>query len=781
MRNNFLILLTALSLFACTRGDVLVFNTNESDSQYINFIETAHSPNADSIYHRFNIIDARTNSKELIGDINLSDIEIVSTDNPFTVEGIKRLPTLGGGTIPSNIIVSLLVDRSIHSEDMYNIKNAVSYIVDNLPENTVYISFFDDKLLDSKRITPDNIDLFDDLFSVTTNNKILFDVALMKFQELCGSITLNSNDNQFTSRINDESIKKVLLILSDGRVDANNISTADNIQQFSDVVQMLDDDPTNKQHVEIHALRYGERNDDVDFTLSYLCVDIRNANVRGGSYFADPVAFIENLQVSDNSKPDYELITTNPKGKIYYGQQYSTALQITKNGTNIAGKYDFAIGTLLTPLTTGVENIILQGVFGFVFGLLLIGLCFLVMQLVIPFVRFKFENFNNKFVRNYSFDADTVIKCHYCQNELRDGDEIVTKCHHTVHKHCWIENGCKCSDYPKNCKLGKQFFYEAGSPFSIKNRPYYTKWALYGMMGGLLSWMIFKTLFFFFPTLFNPFIQWILSLFSGAVDNPISSAYYPKFNALLIIGLLLGFILVLLFSILNKYRQVKKESAPILLLRSIAGSLFAFISFFLSAIIFILCNAASTVIILEWIPWLLLGFAIGAFLFFRTNVVFKQIILGMVVSGIICFLILLTCCLFGEYAVIFGLMIFGAGAGVSFISARKIIHKYYLKYTGEKQETVAIHKWMSIAGGSNDVSIGSSTDATIMMTWDNHPSIKDIHVKLFCHRKDKLPYIKMLSNDVTFNGVFAQNNEEYRLKNGVKFSIGNTEFQYVES
>ena len=780
MRNYFLILLTTLSLSACTQGNVLVFNTNESDSQYINFIETAHSPNADSIYHRFNIINSHTNSKELIGDINIADIEMVSTDNPFTVEGIKRLPTLGGGTIPSNIIVSLLVDRSIHTEDMYNIKNAVSYIVDNLPDNTVYISFFDDNLQSSKRITPDNFDLFDDLFSVTTNNKILFDVALMKFQELCGSITLNSNDIQFTSSIHDESIKKILLILSDGRVDANNIRTADNIQQFSDIVQTLDDDPNNKQHVEIHALRYGERNDDVDFTLSYLCVDIRNSNVRGGSYFADPVAFIENLQVSDNSKPDYELIITNPKGKIYYGQEYSTALQITKNGTNISGKYDFAIGTLITPLTTGSDNIFLQLAYELLFSLILIGLCFLVMQLVIPFIRFRFENFNNKYVRNYSFEADTVIKCHYCQNELRDGDEIVKKCHHTVHKHCWIENGCKCTDYPKNCKHGKQFFYEAGSPFSIKNRPYYTKWALYGMAGGLISLLIFQTLFYFFPTFLNPFIQWILSLFNGAVDNPISSAYYPKLGALLIINVLLGFIFVLIFSILNKYRQVKKDSALILLLRSIAGAVFAFISFILGAIIFILCNAPSTIILLEWLPWLLSGFAIGAALVFRTNIVFKQIIPGMIVSGVLCFLILLTGCLFGNYAVVCGLMFFGAGTGISFISARKILHKYYLKYTGEKQETIAIHKWMSIAGGSSDVSIGSSTDATIRMTWDNHPSIKDIHVKLFCNRKDQLPYIKMFSNDVTFNGVFAQNNEEYRLKNGVKFSIGNTEFQYVE-
>jgi len=771
------IILLAVFLAACTQNEVLVINTNESAVHRINFIETAYSPNADSLYHRFNILNVRTQNKELIGDIKPDEIETVTTDTPFEVEGIRRLP-LSGGTIPENIVVSLLVDRSIHAEDMSGIKNAIAYIVDNLPANTAYISFFDSQMQESKRITPDNFELFEDQFSITTNNKILFDVALLKFQELCGSKALNTDNPQFAAKIADENVKKVLVILSDGRVDANNFRTADNIQKFSDAVQLLDDDATNKHRIEIHAIRYGERNDDVDFTLSYLCVDIRNANVRGGSYFADPVAFIDNLKESDNSKPDYELVMTNPKVKIYYGQKHSTGLKITKNGTGISGKTQYAIGTLLTPVKTGSKNAILQIVFGLAGGLILLGLSFLFMQLVIPFMRFKSENFNRKFVRNYSFDADTVLKCHYCLNEIRDGDEIVTKCHHTVHKHCWIENGCKCTDYGKYCKHGKQYLYDAGSPFSINNRPYYTNWAMYGMTGGLCSWLIFQIFLYFFPTPLSAVTQWLLSLFEGVNGNAV---FYQKLGSLFVIGLLLGFALVLIFSVLNRYRQRNKDSAAIILLRSVAGAAFVFILFLLCAFLFIAVNASSTVIILDWLPWLLSGCAIGAVLFYGTNTVFGQILPGVILSGILCFLVLLTGALFGIYSVVFGLMVFGAGAGISFISARKIIHQYFLKFTGDKPEKIAIHKWMSVAGGSNEVSIGSSTDATIRMTWDNHPSIKEMHVKLYYHKKNRLPCIKILSNDVTYNGVFAKNNEEYLLKNGAKFTIGNTEFQYVEN
>jgi len=237
----------------------------------------------------------------------------------------------------------------------------------------------------------------------------------------------------------------------------------------------------------------------------------------------------------------------------------------------------------------------------------------------------------------------------------------------------------------------------------------------------------------------------------------------------------------LFFSILNQFRQRKKDTIVVLALRSIAGAVFVFIAFLLSAVIFILCNTDSTNIFIDWIPWILSGCAMGAVLFFRTNTVIKHIMPGLMLSGLLCFLILLTGSLFGIYAVVFGLMVFGASAGISFISARKIIHKYYLKFKGEKQEKIAIHKWMSVAGGSNDVTIGSSPDATIRMTWDNHPAIKDIHVRCFFDKKNRLPCIKILSNDVTYNGVFAKNNEEYLLKDGVKFNIGNTVFHYVEN
>ena len=771
-------LIVAVCLVACSPNKPLVVYSNESSAYGLDFIETAYSANADSLFHRFNVVNKNTHNKELIGDIKPTEIETVSNDKNVTVEGIRRMP-LSLGVIPENMVVSLLVDRSVHNEDMFDFKNAVRTIIDNLPANTIYISFFDNQLRDTKRITAENFDLFEDEFSITNNNKIIFDAALSKFQELRGLGERNIS-GEFAAKVSDENIKKVLVILSDGRVDANSFRTADYIQRFSDAVQQLDDDPANKHRIEIHSIRYGERNDDLDFTLSYLCVDIRNENVRGGSYFANPFAFIDNLKESDNSIPDYELVMLNPQGKIYHGQTYHTALKISKNGMTIAGEVRYVVGSLLTPLKSG-SNIILNIVFGLIAGLLLIGFAFLFMQLGIPYFRFKFENFNNKYVRRYSFDDDSVLKCHYCLREIRDGEEIITKCHHTVHKHCWIENGCKCTEYGRNCKHGKQFLYDSSQPFSSTHRPYFTNWALHGMVGGLASWVVFYVCLGFLPVVFGGLTKWLLLVFGDNKDFGDFGAFYLKIGAMLFIGVLLGFVLVLIFSHLNKYRQRKKDSVAVILVRSFVGAAFAFIAFLFGSVIIILCKADATNIFIDWLPWLLSGCAMGAVLFFRTNTVIKQIIPGVALSGIICFVILLTGGLFGIYAVVFALMAFGSGVGISFISARKMIHRYFLKFKGETEETIAIHKWMSVAGGSNDVSIGSSPDATIRMTWDNHPSIKEIHVRLFFDKKNRLPCIRILSNDVTYNGVFAKNNEEYLLKNDVKFTIGSTVFQYVES
>jgi len=776
-------ILLAVCLLACTPKNRQPSNQSDNSDCRIEFVEMDQSTTADSVYLRFNILDRKTNEKDKWNELTKDNIEIISGSRGVTIETVRQLKNLKG-KIPGNILVSLLIDRNIHPDEMEKIKNAVNSFVHTLPEHTVYISFLDDQLGESKAITPENIDQFQNEFTVTQNNKILFDAALKKFQELCGEKGF-APDSSLINKIKDDAVKKYLVLLTDGRVDANNQKTADNIQKFSEYVQRLDNDAGNKKHVEIHAIRYGDKNEDVDNTLSYLCVDIRNKNVRGGYYLAAPDEFIENLKVNDKSFPDYELALTNPKGEIYYGQKQKLSILISENSRTAYGQTEYAVGSLLHPMKTGAGNIVWLFIAELLFGMLFLGAAFLILQILFPFIRFKIENFDKKYVRKYSFENDTILRCHYCLDEIRDGDEIVTKCQHTVHKHCWVENGHKCAEYGENCKEGKQYFFDIKKPFNSSARPYFTRWALYGMAGGLFALLVYQLLIYLFPCPFESFTKKLVAAFlSGNLENTkllLKFLFIQKIGSLLLAGSLLGLILVPLFSYLNKYRQRKKESFVWILIKSALGILAGFLSFLIGAIIFILCRAGANIGWIDWIPWVLSGCLWGLCLSLRTNTVWKHVLLGGAASGLLSFIILFTGKWFGIIGVLLGFMLLGAGIGISYIFARRTIQKYFLKFKGDKTYKIAIFKWMSVAGGSREVTIGQSENCTIRMTWDDHPAIQDIHVKLYIDKKDKVPCLKVLADDFVYNKKTAKKNDEFLLKQGVKFKIGNTEFQYVEN
>jgi len=747
----------------------------------VDAVEVDWSDDAENIYFRFNILDKRTEEKALWADLKKEHIEVISDDDNLTVKGLSRLLS-AKGYIPENILVLLLVDRSVHNDDMDYMRNAVSYIINMLPEKTVYIAFFDPQPRSSLRITADNFDIFQDEFTITKNDKTLFDAALVKFRELCGEKGLTT-DQQLIDRIGDGDIKKYLVLLTDGRVNVNNLRTADNIQRFSEYVQQLDNDITSHHRVEIHAIRYGEVSEDVDQTLSYLCVDIRNENVKGGFYIASPESFIEKLKVSDKDAPDYELTVHNPDGVFDNGFIKDLIFHIQYEGKTAYGQTAYTIGTLLRPVRANTLGIGWRLALGFAIWLIVFGLLFCIVQIVIPFVRFDVGKFERKFVRRYSFDDETVIQCHYCLNEIMDGEEIVTKCQHTVHKNCWIENGCKCADYGESCKEGKQYFFDMSRPFNRENRPYYTPFAWYGLLGGLITWMIYQLLIHFFPHPFEPFIRYLIPKFyPGYEQNPmlfLQLVYLLKTSGFLIVGILIGFIPVYIIANLHRIRQ-RNITVWWVLLKSILGAAGGFLSFLTGVILIFAFQTAHTGILLDWIPWILSGCVWGMCLSLRENVLWKQVIMGGMLAGLLCFVILFLGRWWGSYAVLLGFMALGAVMGVSFISARRTVYTYFLKYQGQQSGKIAIHKWMSVAGGSEEVTIGKSKDCTICMDWDNHSSLRPVNVKMYIDKKYSIPCLKVMDEHIVYDRIIARKHDEYILQHGIIFKIGDTTFQYIE-
>jgi hypothetical protein len=346
-----------------------------------------------------------------------------------------------------------------------------------------------------------------------------------------------------------------------------------------------------------------------------------------------------------------------------------------------------------------------------------------------------------------------------------------------------VENGCKCADYGEGCKEGKQYFFDFKRPFSKENRPYFTPYAWYGMIGGLITWLIYQLLIYFFPYPLESFINYLFTKYYSGFDAKhaiyLRAVYILKSTGFLIVGILLGFIAVYTFVNLNRIRQ-RSYSFMWVLFKSILGAIVGFTAFLLGVILILSLQVPQTNVGLDWIPWIMAGGAWGLCLSFRENVVWRHVVIGGMISGFLCFLVLLLGNWWGCYAVLVGFMLLSALLGVSLVISRRTIHTYFLKYQGKQSGRIAIHKWMSVAGGSQDVTIGQSKECTICLNWDNHNSLRDVNVRLYVDKKYNVPCLKVMDEHMIYDRSLAKKNDEFILKHGVVFKIGNTSFQYIE-
>ena len=790
-KNGLLLLILSVIQFACggNFGDEYAkadFSSVLSQAPYvIDVTDMDHSVFADTIYMKFKITDKKTNEKDFWGEIKPQENEIKILNDKIEIKNIRALSNLSSkGNIPDNIVVSLVIDRCISESDMAKVKEAVRYLVDNCPDNTVFVSFFDDEVGVSQPVNPDTFDLIEEEFYVFGNKKIIFNAALAKFRELAGEEDLSIHRN-IAEKAKNDSIKKYMILLTDGRVDVSEPNTAGNIYAFNEFVQQTDMHEDGGKQIEIHAIRYGEPSTDVDINLAFICRNIRNENVKGGFYTADPDGILNKMkEFTDKLSPDYELVLVNTPGRIYSGEHRNFILQIVKESKVASGVKNYVIGTPANPIVTGSANIAQQTVLGILWGVIILFISFFIIQVVIPYIIYRTSGFEKKYIQRYKTNDEEVVKCNFCSEELLDDEEVVVRCQHIMHKHCWWENGNKCTEYGQNCKDGKQYYFDKTKPFSSVNSPFFMKWVLYGMVGGFLSWLIYQSFVFNNPLIFESFTQGLLNVFySGNLQETsadIVVSFKAKIGPLLLIGPLLGFILTFLFSYINEYRKKKARVMLEILWRSLLGALAGFLAFLIGSIIIIAFDANGTNIWIDWIPWLLFGGGLGLCLSIKTSIVWKHALLGGVLSGLISFILLFFSKWFGSYAVLFSFMLYSAGLGVSIVTIHRTSQRYFLRYKGRKEGEIAIHKWMSVLGGSNDVTIGRSNQCIIEMNWDDNPSIQDVHARLYVDKKSRIPSLKVLAENLTFNGNIVRKNDDFLLKNGVVFRIGDTEFQYIE-
>ena len=746
----------------------------------------------DSITLYFNVLDLEDKPIRNLKESELSSYLVIKEDgNIISPTRRKTFQISTGQRIPSEYTFSVLVDLSIPKAGKAKIYDAICKLVESAPNGCVYLSFFGDEVTPSVALTKDNVTKFKDSFNKTSENKYFYGALYAKLAEFSKSkaeleeSVITSSDYKRNSKISQRAYKNqdknILFVFAEGY---KSPTIEENIA-FLEVTEYQ----KGTTHIvpKVFAFYYTEEGQDADIedVLQGVC----NPHVEGheGKYMpANDMAQVLNdfMDVVNDQMYDYAFVYKATDSKKYFGK---TSYVAEWKGDAL-GKGEFSIGSAEQPWPEHSENTmdtLIKFLIAILVTLLTIAFFFAVMKVLVPFIQSK--AFEVKYYKKYVPEANVSRRiCHYCKQEIQEGQSIVVKCKHIMHVHCWLQNGYKCAEYGQNCKTGIQSHVE---------------WK------ELLTWKSLKDCHQTMAGIFAGFISWVLyelagrGGFDGLSKTIVSTFYTPKeglpdlstecigkTSAFLTIGLLLGFFLSMIFRYNDEYRKTDWKIALKIVGLSLLTSLIGVIAFAIGADI--LCSLLSA-IGTTYIPWycsfpayILFSVGVALALTIKSSIPMKSALIGGGVSSIIGFIVLYFSSFAGQMNMLLDFIIYGGGLGASLVTVRMLAEKYFLVIQNGVRagQRIPIHKWMNATGGGNKVSIGITGDCEIQMNWEKSNKVAKEHVQLFIDHERQLPMIKPLATGVIYNTRAELSvGKPNVLSNGDNFKVGDTIFQYVET
>lgn len=490
------------------------------------------------------------------------------------------------------------------------------------------------------------------------------------------------------------------------------------------------------------------------------------------------------MGVIDSVAPDYQLVLVNPEGKQYDGEAQTLSVAIMSGeDTSAWGERVYMAGSKESPIIVsyggGEWTTLLIGI---LVGLVILALTYVVMQIVVPKIRYSI--FLKKYVVPFSKSAFGVVEqtCYYCKEPIEEGEKVVKKCEHIVHKDCWDENGGRCPEYGRHkCKTGIHY-YNQDKVTDPKNATHLLPWIMAGFASGLLAWIVF-----FFLSRAG-FLEGLMASLSGSLSpwdkmtdvaqrESLIAAMATKTAAWVQKGLTLGFFMVLFFSYVIEFRKIDSKIFGFMMLRALVGAAAGMLAMLIGSIAIIMIGRANTDGLVDWIPYLLFALAEATVLWYKSEIKLKSALIGGCISVLFSFLVIYLAS--GRYAPVIGYMLYAAGLGGSIAVVHYASEKYFLRISGcVKERDIAIYKWMSVTGGFNKVSVGKSANCVLQMNWDDSEDISDKAVELYLEKAR--PFMRVLDTGVTRQGRTLPAGTVLPLTHGCEFSIGMTQFTYIE-
>ena len=746
----------------------------------------------DSITLYFNVLDLEDKPIRNLKGSELSNYLVIKEDgNIISPTRSKTFQISTGQRIPSEYTFSVLVDLSIPEAGKAKIYDAICKLVESAPNGCVYLSFFGDEVTPSVALTKDNVTKFKDSFNKTSENKYFYGALYAKLAEFSKSkaefeeSVITSSDYKRNSEISQRAYKNqdqnILFVFAEGY---KSPTIEENIA-FLEVTEYQ----KGTTHIvpKVFAFYYTEEGQDAD--IENVLQGVCNPHVEGheGKYMpANDMAQVLNdfMDVVNDQMYDYAFVYKATDSKKYFGK---TSYVAEWKGDAL-GKGEFSIGSAEQPWPEHSESTmdtLIKFLIAILVTLLTIAFFFAVMKVLVPFIQSK--AFEVKYYKKYVPEANVSRRiCHYCKQEILEGQSIVVKCKHIMHIHCWQQNGYKCAEYGQNCKTGIQSHVEWKELLTWKSLKDCHQ-TMAGIFAGFISWVLYELAG---RGGFDGLSKTIVSTFYTAKEGlpDLSTECIGKTSAFLTIGLLLGFFLSMIFRYNDEYRKKDWKIALKIVGLSLLTSLIGVIAFAIGADI--LCSLLSA-IGRTYIPWycsfpayILFSVGVALALTIKSSIPMKSALIGGGVSSIIGFIVLYFSSFAGQMNMLLDFIIYGGGLGASLVTVRMLAEKYFLVIQNGVRagQRIPIHKWMNATGGGNKVSIGMTGDCEIQMNWEKSNKVAKEHVQLFIDHERQLPMIKPLATGVIYNTrAELPIGKPNVLSNGDNFKVGDTIFQYVET
>lgn len=759
-------------------------------------------PGSDTITVFFSIKEDGVRNK----DVRLADLETyltISEEDDSNERGMYSL--VRSGRIPRDYTFSILVDLNLPDRAKREISGTIRELLNDAPENGVYLSTFGDSVANSIAINKENFEqVASTLLKRPMKGKSLYSALLTKILEFTPELQAIEGEarvcegydrnDEISARAVAAEDKNILFIFTESN---KGVDGTDKIV-FSDISNQNKIDGLVLPTVYLFYYTAGESKLDETTVNRFrsICTPRRGRDViekRRGKYYPanDMNAVLAEFgSVVQEKMYDYAYTYKVGELKTYAGNvKYKAAWG---NSSNVVGEAIFSIGTAENSWPIREESAgdaILKYLMAILITLVTVGIFFCVIKIIIPFGRSK--AFAAKYYKKY-VPEDNVKRriCYYCRRDLQEGDMVVTKCDHIMHVHCWRQNGYKCAEYGQNCKTGIQEHVQWEQLFSK------TTWrdcsqTISGVLAGFLSWVIYELCG---RSGFKGIATAIVNTFYGPADaqHVLFNECVVKTSAFIMIGLLLGFFVSIIFRYNDEYRKKDGKIYLKIFLLSLLSSLIGVLAFVIGA--GILCSILS-VMNTTHIPWycslpayLLFSVSVSLSLTIKSSIPVKSAVLGGLCSAVIGFIVLYFSAITSNRSawanMLLDFIIYGGGLGASLVTVRMLAEKYFLVIQNGVRagQRIPIHKWMNATGGGNKVTIGMIGDCEIQMNWEKSNKVAKEHAQLFIDHARMLPVIKPLAPGVVFNTrAELPVGNLCVLTNGDNFKIGDTIFQYVET